>query len=87
MELTELKIDGSKLRLARERACKGKRAKEVAETLGVTKQTLCDIEAGRIVPSGNLLLRIVALYGVDLRNLASQDLPDKNFFRKMYGNA
>ena len=39
--------------------------KQLAQMLGVTKSTVCDMEKGRCKPSHEKLVKLLALFGMD----------------------
>lgn len=67
--ITDATIDGERLKIARENA--GLTQQEVAEKIGVTKQTVSNYECNAGVPSGNVFLRLCMLYKIDGRQLLS----------------
>lgn len=65
MGATNIEISPEKLCEAR-----GNRTQEyVAEAVGVTRQYLSMIENGKCTPGGKLLIKLCALYDVELSNL------------------
>ena len=61
------KIDGARLRIARETA--GYSQSQVAEKIGVTKETVSNYENNYGKPSANMLVRLCMLYQIDARHL------------------
>lgn len=60
--LKELRFDGKKLRQLR-----GERTlQEVAEMIGITPQSVSDMELGKIRPSADNLARLCAVLGVEI---------------------
>jgi len=82
--LNDIKITGKRLREARKTAFPDLPAAEVARQLGITRATLNDYENDRSQPSADVLARIVVLYSVDLRDLATIPATAKVFLKKMY---
>ena len=67
--LTQIEIDPTKLRAARERA--GFTQEAAGEGVGVIKQTISNIECGIALPSANVLARLCALYEVDIADITN----------------
>lgn len=62
-------INGDMLRIARETA--GLTQQEVADKIGVKKQTVSNYECGEGFPSGNVFLRLCMLYKIDARHVVT----------------
>lgn len=63
-------IDPAKLRDAREKA--GLTQEEVGDRCGVTYQQISHIECGNKQPSSTLLIRLCALYGLELSDITTE---------------
>lgn len=70
MKLEQVTLSGDKLREARLNAFPRKKAFEIAEMIGISKQALSDFETSRAYPSAPVLLRMAVLYQFDVRDLA-----------------
>lgn len=70
MKLEQVTLSGQKLKEARLNAFPHKKATEVANLIGISKQALSDFEASRAFPSAPVLVRIAVLYQFDVRDLA-----------------
>lgn len=66
--ISEIKIDGAKLKRARGT----RKPSEVASEVGITRQYLWQIEAGRAVPSGSILARLCWLYGKPIEEFTTR---------------
>lgn len=62
-----------KNRIKIERAEKGVTQQELAEAVGVSRQTVNAIESGKFVPSTLLALKIARLFGKSVEELFSLD--------------
>lgn len=51
-------------------------ARDFSEVLGVTPQTLSEYETGRSRPTPDKLVRLCALYGVELSDLTESELAE-----------
>ena len=51
---------------------------ELAERIGVTRQTVNAIELGKYSPSLEVAFRIASVFGVPLEEVFSYEAPDKN---------
>lgn len=60
--LTKLEFDGTKLQTIRKNL--GLKQKEVAEKIGVKKQTLSNFECKKGKPSADVMTRLFILYGI-----------------------
>ena len=58
MSVKELEIDGARLRKARGE----RKASDVAETIGISRQHLWLLETGQRTPSGKILAQLCWLY-------------------------
>lgn len=61
-DLTELELDGHKLQALRE--AKGLTQRQVGQAIGVSTVTVSSYENGHGKPSGDILARLMVLYGV-----------------------
>jgi len=68
---TLAEISGDRLRSARE--SRGLTQQQVADKVGVTKQTLSNYECEHGIPSGNVLLRLCMLYRIDAGQLVKNN--------------
>lgn len=64
--LTKLQFDGTKLQAIRKTL--GLKQKEVAEKIGVEKQTLSNYECKKGKPSADVMTRLFILYGISDAN-------------------
>ena len=69
-DLLNIFIDPAKLRDAREKS--GLTQEEVGNRCGVTYQQISHIERGNKQPSSSLLIRLCALYGVELAEVTTE---------------
>ena len=65
------------LRMRQERIRRGWTQGELGEKVGVTKQTINDIEKGRSGPGYKVLVRLEDLFGLSHRELLA-DVPEKD---------
>lgn len=78
MSAMNIEISPDKLREAR-----GNRTQEfVAEAVGVTRQYLSMIENGYCTPGGKLLIKLCALYDVNLADLTTKTNGKRNGARQ-----
>lgn len=63
----EIRIDGKRLQEAR-LAC-GLTQEAVAAKIGRSKQVVSNYECGEAFPSGNILLQLCIIYGIDIVSL------------------
>lgn len=73
IDLTNIKIDHYKLRLARERMIPPLKAHIAARAVGVTKQSLSNYENGLQRPQGDVLARLCLLYRANIREIVAGD--------------
>ena len=66
-DLTNIGIDGAKLRKAREKS--GFSQSEAGQAVGVGKAAISKIERGGTSPSSDVLVRLCKLYSIDLANI------------------
>lgn len=64
IDLTNIGIDGAKLRKARDRS--GLSQSEAGKAVGVGKAAISKIERGGTSPSSDVLVRLCKLYGVEI---------------------
>lgn len=70
-EIISAEISGDRLKAARESA--GFTQEQVADKLGISKQTVSSYECQKGVPSGNVLMRLCMLYRLDVSSLAKNN--------------
>ncbi|MGD9566860.1 MAG: helix-turn-helix domain-containing protein [Sedimentibacter sp.] len=71
----------STIRLRQERINKGWTLEYVANKLNVTKQSICDWEHGRHIPTYKVLSQLENLFNLSHRDLLQQ-VPDENILSK-----
>lgn len=68
MSVKELEIDAARLKKARG----DRKAADVAETIGITRQHLWLLETGRCAPSGKILAQLCWLYGKEVKDFTTK---------------
>lgn len=71
-DFTNIKVDGSKLKKARERT--GLSQSEAGRMAGIGKAALSKIERGGNSPSADVLVRLCKLYGVDISGITRREV-------------
>lgn len=75
-DLTTISIDGAKLKTARERADGGRGITQETAGLavGVGKAAISKYERGSTMPSGEILVRLCALYEIEVSQITKDEL-------------